>query len=583
MNFHRLFDVLPYQQAKYAQGKALSYKKDGKWISYSTAQCIDITAALSLYFLHTGIKKQDPIAIVSGNGSPLWTFVDCAAMQIGAITVPIHPAIPEEEIQWILQDAGVQYVCVAEKEDVGKIKALQSRLPALVEVYWIEDLIQLSNSKEGPYTQTQLQTLKDAIHEDDLATIIYTSGTTDMPKGVMLSHKNIVSNIKAVIALVPINYKHDVLSFLPINHVFERMVTYLYIAVGASVYFSRIFELPVTMREVRPHYFTAVPRIVERFYENIYTAGKKLPLPLKWIQRWAIKVAKQYDESRKLSLFYQIKRMFARLFIFRFWKRAMGGRIKGIVVGAAALDPILGRFFAATGIRIREGYGLTETAPVVSFNRFEPGGVFFGTVGRPLPGVEVRIDDAESEIQVKGPNVMLGYYNNPELTRQAFTEDGWLKTGDAGKFTYKRFLMITDRIKERFKTSSGKFISPEHLERILKKSPYIAHCMAIGYNRPFVSAVIVPDFDAVKQWCDTHNVHWTAPQYMVVNNKVMQLIDEEVEKISANFANHEKIQKTILAHKPWTIESGEYTTTLKLKRKFILNTFEKQVKKIYQL
>ncbi|NJK84082.1 MAG: AMP-binding protein [Saprospiraceae bacterium] len=397
---------------------------------------------------------------------------------------------------------------VQNRELYQKVQQIQSSVLSLKQIYTLErlpDVAHWTALSQEPTARNLLdiQSLKAAIHEDDLATIVYTSGTTGEPKGVMLSHKNIVSNIKATIALVPINCDKITISFLPLSHIFERMVTYTYLATGASLYYIQHIEtLLDDLQRIRPHYFTVVPRLVERAYDTILERATTLSPLRKKILFWSIKVGKQYPE-RRLNFGYWCKLQLATVLVFNRWRAMAGWRVEGIIVGAASLAPELGRLFTAAGFNLREGYGLTETSPVIAFNRFEPGGYRFGTVGIAVPSVEIKIDgEEEGEILVKGPNVMLGYYNKPDDTQAVLLPEGWLRTGDVGKIVHRHFLQITDRKKDIFKTSSGKYVAPQPIEALLKTSPYIAQSMIVGFQRPYITALIVPHFTLLKQWCE---------------------------------------------------------------------------------
>jgi long-chain acyl-CoA synthetase len=405
----------------------------------------------------------------------------------------------------------------------------------------------------------------------------------------MLTHANIVSNVKAVLAIVPVSPETVAVSFLPLSHIFERMVTYVYQAAGAAVwYVDAVEKLPRILPEVRPHIFTAVPRILERMHERLMEERYKSGLLKRKVLDWAMALGERfpYTGDPGMPFDYRLKRMLADWFVFRHWRKRMGGRIRYIVVGAAALRPGLGRLFSAADIDVREGYGLTETSPVVAFNRFEPGGVHFGTVGIPAPGVAVRISEpdeaGDGEIEVKGPNVMQGYWNLPEETAAKFTTDGWLKTGDTGRFEFKRFLKITGRKSELFKTTSGKFVAPAFVEQQLMQSSFISQCMATGLNQPHVGALIVPDFVQLESWCREHNVHWTAPQFMVLNQKVEKLFRQEIDRINeADLGTIEKVRSFRLLYEPWTSENGLLTPTLKLRRDVIADRFKGEIRDMF--
>ena len=450
MEYRRLFDIIPYQLVKYPQPSALVMHQDRKWKSFSTAECVDIINRVSGAFLKLGLKRGDTLGIITEGGSPQWNFVDFAAQQIGAIPVPIHANSTIDDISYILRDAAITVLIVGNKKHLEKVVKSDEQNGQLKHIYSLEKIKNVKHWDDLTATLTAkylptIEARKAAIHEDDLATIIYTSGTTGYPKGVMLSHKNIISNIKATISLVPVNCDKRTMSFLPLSHVFERMVTYTYMAVGASIYYAGgTNNLMERFKSVKPHYFTSVPRILEKMYAGILEAAKDKSRFSKAILNWALNVGKRYPDSSRVSLGYWFKVKWADLLVYRKWRAALGRRVEGVIVGAAAMPVELGRLFSAAGIDVREGYGLTETSPVISFNRFEPGGVRFGTVGIPIPGVEVKIESpdasGEGEVLVKGPNVMMGYYNQDQETKKVIDEKGWFRTGDIGMFTEKTIL-----------------------------------------------------------------------------------------------------------------------------------------------
>lgn len=592
-DFHRLFDILPYQQARFPNKMALSIRKDEAWRSFATEDCLQIIDKVSTGLLRLGIQQGDKVAIIAHSGSPEWNFFDLGTQQIGAVVVPLHATSSLRELEYILKETATKLCLAADPELYERIVSIRPNIPSLEHLFCIEkfddissweELIAVPNSEDWQ----QIQHIKDSIQPEDLATIIYTSGTTGDPKGVMLSHQNVVSNIKSVITLIPINYECRVFSFLPLSHIFERMVVYTYMATGAAIFYpEQHHHVLDDLRQARPHYFTAVPKVLERVYDNILDEVRKRSKLTRGIAKWAIRLGEKFNETKRIPLpNYWLSHFIADILVYRHWRRRLGGSVKGIVVGAAALQPRLGRLFSAAGIRIREGYGLTETAPVVAFNRFEPGGVRFGTVGMPVPGVEVKIDQpneqGEGEILVKGPNVMQGYFNKKDETQIVFDADGWLHTGDIGQFVHRRFLCITDRQKDIFKTSSGIYVAPQFVERQLRSNPFIEQCMVLGFNRPHVAALILPNFERLQEWCLENKVHWTAPPYMVLNPKVIQKMEIEIEKVNESLSNHQKVKRFFLLHQDWTEESGELTPTLKAKRQFILEKYRKEIEEMYE-
>jgi len=592
MDFRRLFDLFAYQNNRFPQEVALASREDLLWRTYSTEECLTEIDRVSAGGLDLGLSRGDRIAIMTPQGSPRWNFLDQGMLQIGVVVVPIHATVTDQELEFILKDAEVKYCVVGDREQYDRVAGVRSKVLSLKKVFTLQahpDIPGWADLVSRPMEKhlEALQGLRAAIHEEDLATILYTSGSTGQPKGVMLSHKNIVSNIKSVISLIPVNCDKRVLSFLPMSHIFERMVVYTYIAVGASVYYARSSDTILEdIREVQPHYFTAVPRMIERMQNNILERAASKGVIQRRLLNWAIRLGKKFPEAQRMSLGYWLQHRLADVLIYHRWRRLLGGKVEGVVVGAAALQPELGRLFSAAGIDIREGYGLTETAPVVTFNRFEPGGVRFGTVGIPIPGVEVKVDapagKEEGEILVKGPNVMLGYHRGESERRQSFTPEGWFRTGDIGKLVHKRFLMITGRKKDIFKTSSGKYIPPEPLENRLKDSDYIEQCLVVGEQRSAPAVLIIPNFPLLKQWCFDHEVHWTAPQFMVLNPKVIQLFEKEIEQRNESLPAHQHIRHFALLHQPWTAENGDLTPTLKPRRSVLQKRHQKIIEQLYQ-
>ncbi|MBR9919848.1 MAG: long-chain fatty acid--CoA ligase [Bacteroidetes bacterium] len=591
MDFRRLFDIPSYQLAKYPQKVALAELVDHHWKKYSTRDCIDNINAYAAGLLDLGVKKGDRIALLAFSGSATWVILDLAIQQIGAISVPIHGTAVSETIQYILKHSESKICLTSTQEGYEQVQSLKPQLPDLKTIYTFRKVNALPSCQDWKTIPNEqhlatFQTFKAAIHEDDLSTIIYTSGTTGKPKGVMLTHKNLVSNIKSIIPLIPVNCDSTTFSMLPLSHIFERMVSLTYLVVGASLYFSSdINRFREEIREIRPHYFTAVPRILEKMYEEILSYGLSKGRKGKGLLRWALKIGEHYEEQKLRNLSYWFSLKLASLFIFRRWRKTLGNRVQGIVVGAAPLQEKLARLFSAAGLEVREGYGLTETSPVVSFNRFEPGMSKFGTVGLPIPGVEVKFAKApegqDGEILVRGPNVMKGYFKDEGSTKEVLDSFGWFHTGDTGHIVDGRFLKITGRQKDLFKTSSGKFVAPAIIETKLKSSPYIEECMILGYGKPFVTAIIIPSIPVLKNWCEEHNVHWTAPEFMIINPKVEKRMQEVVDRVNQNLEVHEQIRKFQLLHEPWTIASGKVTPTLKPIRSIIESQYAKEIENMY--
>lgn len=588
MDFQRLFDIPHYQLSKYPQEVALAYRQKGAWSKYSTRKIIEHIDQLSVGLLRFGLKRGDTAAILAHCGSPLWNIFDLALQQIGVVVVPIHATVQHKDLAFILEDAAVKCCIVSNAEMLEKVQAVAA---ADLPVFSFKNLAGTTCTKELLVEPTaaehsDLQVVRGKISPEDTATIIYTSGTTGTPKGVVLSHRNIVSNVKAIMTLVAVDSKMDALSYLPLSHVFERMVTFLYMAAGTSIWYcENPDDLLADAKEVRPHFFTAVPRVLEKFramaIENSQSSGKLG----RRLAAWALRLGEHYDPLEKLSPVIWLRHLLLDVFIYRRWRNALGGRVQGIVVGAAALEPKLGKLLCAAGLPVREGYGLTESSPVVAFNHFEPGLYRFGTVGIPIPGTEVRIDEpdenGEGEILVSGPNVMQGYHNRPEETAKVLTKDGWLHTGDVGKFVDRRFLKITDRKRDIFKTTSGKFVAPQKIENHFRSSPYINQVMVLGLNRPYPAALIVPNQFAIEAWCKENNVHWTGPQFMVLNPKVNKLMTSVLHGLNESLEPHERVRKFALLHEEWTVENGALTFTMKLDRRAIAERFGKEIEEMY--
>ncbi|MCW5924727.1 MAG: long-chain fatty acid--CoA ligase [Saprospiraceae bacterium] len=594
MDFTRLFEILEYQQQRYPHQVALAERVQGGWQTWSTQELLKTRDELSAGMLHLGFHKGDRVGILAHCGSPQWAIADAAMLQIGVVPVPVHATSRRDEIAHIARDAGLRGFFVSNAAMFERLReaAVSPEFVFSFENDEHDGWRPWGQMLQAPSTRDleKIQYIRDGISERDLATLLYTSGTTGMPKGVMLSHANIVSNIKSVLAIVPVGPDVTALSFLPLSHIFERMVTYVYQAAGTPVWYADAAEnLPRLLPDVRPHIVTAVPRILERMHERLMEERNRSGPLKKKVMDWAIALGERfpYSGGRAMPLDYLLKRWVADVLVFRHWRKRMGSRIRYIAVGAAALQPRLGRLFSAARIDVREGYGLTETSPVIAFNRFEPGGVHFGTVGIPAPGVEVRIVEAdeqgEGEIEVRGPNVMVGYHNLPDETAARFSDDGWFKTGDMGKFEFKRFLKITGRKSEIFKTTTGKFVAPAFVEQQLALSPFISQAMCVGLNRPHVGALIVPNFDMLETWCRENNVHWTSPQFMVLNPKVDKLFRQEIERVNGErLGPIEKVRVFHLLHEPWTSENGLLTPTLKLKREFIEKKFEAVIEQMFK-
>ena len=593
-DYTRLFDVIYYQKDNYHQAVSFAGKVNGEWKKYSTQDIIDGANKVSLALLKLGIKPGDKIALVSNN-RPEWNMVDLGILQVGAVNVPVYPTISEHEYKFIFNNAELKYAFVSDKNLFTKISNIKSDVPSLLEIFSFEKVDGCKHFSEfiamgEGGDLNEVEKLKAAVDPESLATIIYTSGTTGDPKGVMLSHRNIVSNIKGVGPILPLNETQHVLSFLPLCHIFERVVVYVYMAYGVSVYYAESIETVAdNLKEVKPNFFTTVPRLLEKVYIRLESAGTSLEGWKKNLYANALEFARNYDVSKPLGISDSIKKAIYDRLIFTKWREALGGQCEGICAGAAALNPLLARVFTCAGIPIMEGYGQTESSPVISVNPFSLERICFGTVGIPIEGVEVKLEhrsgmaEGDGEILAKGPNIMMGYYKRPDLTAETVV-DGWLKTGDVGTWVeYKgaKYLKITDRVKEIFKTSGGKYVSPQQIENKMKEIPYVEQIMAVGENRNFVSALIVPNFQNLSAWCLKNGVSAKSPEEMVKSPKVLKLFRESIDEKNKNFGQWETVKKFELLPKEWTIDGGELTPTTKVKRKVVLEKFKATIDKIY--
>jgi long-chain acyl-CoA synthetase len=584
----RLFDFPYYQKEKYNKKDALVTKRNGVWEKTSTEEYIAKANAISRALLRMGVQKNDKIALITSTNRTEWHIMDIGVLQTGAQTVPIYPTISEEDYEYVLNHSGSSYCFVSDKEVLDKVLAIKQNVPTLKDVFTFDEIAGAKNwtivLDEGAdeSNQNEVEARKDSIVTDDLATIIYTSGTTGRPKGVMLSHKNIVSNVLDSAPRIPFDPGNSVaLSFLPICHIFERMILYIYQYYGISVYFGEsIDKLSDNLKEVRPNVITAVPRLLEKVYDKIYAKGADLTGIKKKLFFWAINLGLRYEPYGANGFWYEFQLKIARKLIFSKWKEGLGGNIDLMVSGSAALQTRLTRVFAAAGIPVMEGYGLSETSPVISVNDTRNRGFKIGTVGKPIRNVEVKIAE-DGEILCKGPNVMLGYYKDPEKTAEAL-QNGYFHTGDIGEIDSEGFLKITDRKKEMFKTSGGKYIAPQMIENMMKQSRFIEQIMVIGEGEKMPAAFIQPNFEFVKEWAKIHKiVLGDSNNDIITNVQVIKRIDEEVEAVNEKFGHWEKIKRFELTPDVWSIDGGQLTPTLKLKRKIIKEIYAPLYKKIY--
>lgn len=585
MNVTRLFDLPYYQDEKFTQSVAFADKVNGKWVTTSTKVYIEKANAISRGLLKLGIQPGDKIALISNNRSE-WNICDIGIQQIGAIGVPVYPTISAEVYEFIFNDAGIKLCIVSDGLLFDKVESIKDAVPTLQAIYSFNDVKGAKPWEEllvepDPTLDAEIEKRKAAIAYEDMVTIIYTSGTTGNPKGVMLSHKNLLSNVIACQPRLPVDSNGTALSFLPVCHVYERMLLYLYQYTGVSVYFAESMDtIGDDLREVKPSVFTAVPRLLEKVYDKIIANGEALTGIKRTLFFWAVSLGDQYDVVGK-SPWYKFKLMIARKLIFSKWQAALGGNTLAVASGSAALQPRLARVFLAAGIPVMEGYGLTETSPVISVNYQKGNNVRIGTTGPVLDNVEVKIA-TDGEILVKGPNVMMGYYNLPEKTAEEIDADGWFHTGDIGEFEEGKFLKITDRKKEMFKTSGGKYIAPQVMENKFKESRFIEQIMVIGENQKMPAAFIVPAFDFIRQWAKNKKIDiGDSNESIVKNEQVIARIDQEVSRLNEHFGHWEQIKRFELVDHVWTPETGELTPTLKPKRKVLLENHKELYDRIY--
>lgn len=582
----RLFDLPTYQQNTFPNDAMFVTKTNGQWNPVSTAQFLEQANAFSLALIGLGVTVGERVALVASNRVE-WNVMDIAIQQIGAIVVPVYPTISAADYRYIFNDAQIRFAFIGSDEIFKRIQSVQAEIPTLEKLFTFDQLPETTHYTSilplgESIDPAVLKALKANVRNEDLVTIIYTSGTTGNPKGVMLSHNNLLSNVLACQPIIPADEHSRVLSFLPVCHVYERMLHYLYMYCGSSIYFAESMDtIGENIREVKPHVFTAVPRLIEKVFDRIMAAGDAQKGVKRALFFWAVRVAEAYDVVNR-SYWYNFKLAIARKLIFTKWQAALGGEVKAIASGSAALQPRLARIFLAAGIPVLEGYGLTETSPVVSVNCLKKG-IRIGTVGKLIEGVKVRFG-SDGEILVKGPNVMLGYYNLPEITAETLDAQGWFHTGDIGEMVEGEFLKITDRKKEIFKTSGGKYIIPQAMENTFKESRFIEQMMVVGEGQKFPAALVVPNFVFVKEWAHRKQLDFSGMTNSEIcsHPAVILRFNEEIEHINQSFGNWEQLKKIALLPVEFSVEGGELTPTLKLKRKIIAQKFQQEIDGLYQ-
>lgn len=586
MEILRTFDIVSRMLADYPKEDALAVKRFGKWEKFSTAEYRKLVDYFSYGLMALGIKKGDKIFSVSNN-RPEWNIMDMGMSQVGAVHVPVYPNNSDEEYLHILSHSDSRFAFVSSQAFYEKIKPLADATPGIEKVYCIDkvegadlfdDIITLGEKNQKP---DELKAISDSITGDNLVSIIYTSGTTGRSKGVMLSHSNFLSNVKASFHLLPVDHTGRALSFLPLCHVFERMVNYLLQHQGVSVYYAESIEtIGDNIRETNPDLFAAVPRVIEKLYDKLILKGKELPGLKKAIFFWAVNIGLKYELNNANGWWYEFKRKIADKLIFSKWRVALGGNIKVVMSGGAALQPRLARVFCCAGIKIQEGYGLTETSPVIAVNHGEYPRLRFGTVGPVLDNVQVKIAE-DGEICMKGPSLMMGYYKAPEKTAEVIDAEGWFHTGDIGELQDLNILKITDRKKEIFKLSTGKYVAPQVIENKFKESQFIEQLMVVGANEKFTAAIVCPSFHFLHGWAHIHQVKFRDNKDLIKDQRVVNRYQQEIDKINAGLSPHEQIKKFELTCTEWTPETGELSPTLKLRRNIVKEKYRILFDRIY--
>ena len=579
----RLFDYIKNDQYTADRELLLAKREDKGWKKYNKTEIIELVDSLSKAMLSKGLQKGDRVALMSGN-RPEWNIIDFACNQIGIALVPLYPTLSAQDLSYIINDSDVKLIFISNAELTKKVSLVLQENQLDIKIYTFDPVDQHLNYStlvdEGRKSSIDLTPYNDAVTKDDLLTLIYTSGTTGKPKGVYLTHHNIISNVEACTHLLTDDIT-KALSFLPLCHIFERMVVYLYISNGVQVYYAENLDNIVQdINDVKPQLFATVPRVLEKVYDKVIEKGKALTGIKKALFFWAVNLGHEFKEPHANSAFYNFKLSIARKLIFSKWQEALGGNIKFIISGGAALQERLARVFWAAGIKVLEGYGLTETSPVIAVNSWDPKDVKFGTVGRVLKNLDVKIA-SDGEILVKGPSISSGYYKNDEATKEAIDEQHYFHTGDIGELTPDGFLRITDRKKEMFKTAGGKYVAPQVLENKLMESTLIAQVMVIGENQRFPSALIVPAFEELEKYCKFKGIPYESKEKAIQTPQILEKFQQEVNKANANFGHWEQIKKFVLLPTEWSIDSGELTPKLSLKRKVIMQKFETTIKEIY--
>lgn len=586
MKVLRTFDILSQLLEKYSKEDALAIKRNGKWVKFSTAEYKRMTDLVSFGLLASGFTKGDKIITISNN-RPEWNFLDMGMSQAGVVHVPVYANLGKTEYEYILTHSDAKMVIVSSKEFYDKIKPLVKKAPNILNLYTIDQvagapnwdkLLKLGSENQDP---GKLEEIKNSIDQDDLMSIIYTSGTTARSKGVMLSHRNFISNVLGTTNILPVDDKDRFLSFLPLCHVLERMVNYLVQNKGTSVYYAESIEtIGENLREVNPQGFTSVPRVIEKLYDKLILKGKELSGIKKAIFFWAVDIALKFELNRANGFLYEIQRSIVDKLVYSKWREALGGNIKVIISGGAALQERLAKVFNCAGIPIMEGYGLTETSPVISVNQANFPYMKFGTVGPVLDNVQVKIAE-DGEILMKGPNLMMGYYKAEALTNEVIDKEGWFHTGDIGELQDLNILKITDRKKEIFKLSTGKYVAPQVVENRFKESSFIEQIMVVGEGEKYAAAIICPTFHFLHAWCHRYGIKFRDNKDLIQKQKVLDRFQQEIDKINKGLGHHEQVKKFELTCADWTPETGELSPTLKVRRRFLKEKYRIKLDRLY--
>ncbi len=589
MEIKRTFDLLINLKHNINKEDILCTKRDGEWVKFSVKEYNEQARLFSYGLLAKGFKKGDKIATVSNN-RPEWNFVDMGMSMIGVVHVPIYPTISNEEYKYILEHCDARMLIVSDIILYKRLKEVAKDIECIKEIYTFNTIPGAANwgeitslgEQERIRWKDEFKQIRNNISEDELVSIIYTSGTTGNPKGVMLSHKNFISNMKDAIPRYPLDASDNILSFLPLCHVYERMINYLFQANGCSIYYAEnLATIAQNLVEIKATAFVTVPRVIERIYDKLVSKGKDLSGAKKALFFWAMKLGERYRTNGKNYPLYAAKLNIARKLIFSKWQKAFGGNLRLVVSGGAALQPRLSRLFFAAGIPLMEGYGLTETAPVIASNYIEkPGNLMIGTVGTIFESVDVRFDD-DGEILVKGPNIMMGYYKDEKTTAEVIDKEGWFHTGDIGTMLKGKFLKITDRKKEMFKLSNGKYIAPQAIENLLKESDFIEQAIIVGESEKYAGALLAPNFEFLHMWAHDHKIHFRDNEELIKDEKVLAVFRKEVMRYNKLIGKHEEVKRFKIVHEDWTAATGELSPTLKLRRRVIYKKYADALREMY--